>query len=79
MKYFLMLLTVLVFVACARIDGVYATYPQDAVLCSKDPDCFEGQYCGFVPGYTAAVCRGQATGPMKNFHDKMPERLNYGR
>ncbi len=74
MKYFLILLTLFVFVSCARIEGVYATYPQGAVLCSKDPDCFEGQYCGFLPGYTAAICRGQATSPSKNLNDYMPER-----
>ena len=68
MKYLLILLTIFVFAACARIDGVYATYPEGATLCGKDPDCLEGQYCGFVPGYTAAVCRGQAVSNRKNLN-----------
>ncbi len=33
------------------------TVPPGYKLCAKDPDCQEGYYCGFVPGYTAAVCR----------------------
>lgn len=35
------------------------TYPEGSRLCRSSFDCFEGQYCGFVPGYTAAVCRGE--------------------
>lgn len=66
MKYLLSLLAIVIITACARIDGVYATTPPNSVPCSKDPDCFEGQYCGFVPGYTAAVCRGQARSLEKN-------------
>lgn len=33
------------------------TIPPNSTLCHKDVDCHEGQYCGFVSGYTAAVCR----------------------
>ncbi len=75
MKYVLLTLLGLgilgVFIAvivssCSGLSNTAVTYPDGGVLCSKDPDCLEGQYCGFVPGYTAAVCRGEATGNQKN-------------
>lgn len=43
-----------------------ATTPPNSVLCSKDADCLEGQHCGFVSGYTVAVCVGQATSNQHN-------------
>lgn len=58
-------LTFMIFVVphCAKTE---ITVPPGAVLCHKDPDCLEGQHCGFVAGYTAAVCIGNATSNQKN-------------
>ncbi len=36
------------------------TIPPNSKLCSSDLECIRGrQYCGFVPGYDAAVCRNR--------------------
>lgn len=45
-------------IACVP-DNYPVTYPPNATLCRSDYDCQHCGYCGFVPGYTAAVCRGE--------------------
>jgi len=44
------------------------TYPPNSHLCRQNTDCFDGQYCGFQPGYTAAICRGQAISDKYNLN-----------
>lgn len=48
---------------CSKTE---ATVPPGYTLCSKDLDCFEGQQCGFVSGYTVAVCIGTPVSNQKN-------------
>ncbi len=67
MKYLVILLAAVSVYAC-DFEGPGITYPKGATLCNKDPDCLEGQYCGFVPGYTAATCRGTARSLEKNLN-----------
>lgn len=44
-------------IVIASCGPVKATWPENSKLCYSDFDCLENEYCGFVPGYTAAVCR----------------------
>ncbi len=60
MKYLFILLAISLLLACVP-SGIKATYPEGSTLCNKNPDCLEGQYCGFTPGFTAAHCKGQAS------------------
>ncbi len=55
-KIIIMLITFSTILACIP-KNTPITYPPGSTLCRTDYDCFEGQHCGFVPGYTAAVCR----------------------
>jgi hypothetical protein len=55
---FIGLLAVILMVVVPHCSKVELTMPPGHVACYKDPDCLEGQHCGFVPGYTAAVCIG---------------------
>jgi hypothetical protein len=55
-KYLALLIFALTIIACVPA-GTKATWPKGSKLCRTNWDCAHGQYCGFVPGYTAAVCR----------------------
>lgn len=57
MKLLLILATAICLSACVP-DNYPVTYPAGSQLCRSDYDCMGGEYCGFTPGYTAAVCRG---------------------
>lgn len=57
MKLILILIGCMSITACVP-DNYPVTYPPDSRICSSDYDCVGGEYCGFMPGYTAAICRG---------------------
>lgn len=57
MKYLFFIVAACLTIACIP-DNYPVTYPAGSILCRTDYDCLESQYCGFMPGYTAAICRG---------------------
>jgi len=66
MKKFIILLVIL----SGCFSNIEATYPRGARLCNKNMDCFEGQYCGFMAGYTAAICLGAQINDRSNLYKK---------
>lgn len=41
--------------ACSSTKSPKA--PPNSRTCLSDYDCWDWEYCGFVPGYEVAVCR----------------------
>lgn len=56
----LIYIAIITLVAACDLSNMPVTYPPGAKLCRQNTDCFEGQWCGFQSGYTAAICKGQA-------------------